>query len=188
MKSPAHDYPPLIAAIAVHGAADAIEFYKNAFGATERYRLVDPETGKIGHCELTLNGGMIMVSDENPQWNKSPQTLNGTTVKFVLMVGNADAAIEKAVAAGATALMPPSNMFYGYRCGTVCDPFGHHWLLEHVVEEVSRRRCSADGMRCRRTANLIERPVMKKPIIEPNLFFASRCEEAVAPSPKRSGE
>ena len=152
MKSPAHDYPPIIAAIAVHGAAEAIEFYKNAFGATERYRLVDPDSGKIGHAELNLNGSMFMLSDENPQWNKSPQTLNGTTVKFCLMVENADVAIEKAVAAGATPLMPAGDMFYGYRCGTVRDPFGHEWLLEHVIEEVSpeemQRRWDAMGSQC----------------------------------------
>ena len=137
MKSPAHDYPPLIASISVPGAEEAIEFYKNAFEATERYRLVDSATGKIGHCELNLNGSMLMVSEEDPKWNKSPQTLGGTSVRFILMVENADAAFDKAIAAGATALMPVNDQFYGYRSGNIRDPFGHVWMLQHIVEEVS---------------------------------------------------
>lgn len=137
MKSPANAYPPLIASIAVQGADKAIEFYKNAFGATERYRLIDADSGKIGHAELALNGSILMLSDENPQWNKSPETLNGTTVKFCLMVENADAAFDKAVAAGATPIFPVADQFYGYRCGRLRDPFGHEWLIQHVFEEVS---------------------------------------------------
>ena len=137
MKSPAHDYPPIIASIAVPGAEAAIEFYKSAFGATERYRLVDSASGKIGHSELNLNGSMLMVSEEDPKWNKSPKTLGGTSVRFILMVENADAAFGKALAAGATPLMPVGDQFYGYRMGIVKDPFGHEWMLQHVVEEVS---------------------------------------------------
>ena len=152
MKSPAHDYPPLIASIAVPGAEDAIEFYKSAFGATERYRLVDSSSGKIGHCELNLNGSMLMVSEEDPKWNKSPQTLGGTTVRFILMVESADAAFDKAVAAGATPLMPVNDQFYGYRSGNVCDPYGHVWMLQHLVEEVSpeemQRRWDEMGKNC----------------------------------------
>ena len=78
-----------------------------------------------------------MLSDENPAWNKSPQTLGGTPVKFSLMVENADAAIAKAVAAGATPLMPATDMFYGFRSGSVRDPFGHEWMLQHEIEKVS---------------------------------------------------
>lgn len=152
MKSPFHDYPPIIASIAAPGAEAAIEFYKSAFGAIERYRLVDSSSGKIGHCELSLNGGMIMVSEENLDWNKSPKTLGGTTVKFILMVDSADDAFGKAVAAGATSLMPVSDQFYGYRSGTVRDPSSYEWLLQHLVEEVSpeemQRRWDAMGSKC----------------------------------------
>lgn len=137
MNSPSNDYPPLIASIAVQGAGRAIEFYKEAFGATERYRLTDAGTGKIGHAELDLNGSMLMISDEDPAWNKSPVTLGGTTVRFCLMVENADASVGKAVAAGATPLGPVMDQFYGYRSGNVRDPFGHEWLIQHVIEEVS---------------------------------------------------
>ena len=123
--------------ITVHDATQAIAFYHAAFGATERFRLADASSGKIGHAELDLQGSLLMLSDENPAWNKSPQTLGGTPVKFCLMVENADAAIAKAVAAGATPLMPASDQFYGFRSGSVRDPFGHEWMLQHEIEKVS---------------------------------------------------
>lgn len=131
------DYPAFSPYITVANAAEAIAFYEKAFGATERFRLTDKATGKIGHAELSLNGGLLMLSDENPAWNKSPQTLGGTPVKFCLMVENSDAAIAKAAAAGATVQMPATDMFYGFRSGCVCDPFGHVWLLQHEIEKVS---------------------------------------------------
>ncbi|MDB6004444.1 MAG: Glyoxalase/bleomycin resistance protein/dioxygenase [Prosthecobacter sp.] len=130
-------YPSFSPYITVHDASKAIAFYNAAFGATERFRLADASSGKIGHAELDLQGNLLMLSDENPAWNKSPQTLGGTPVKFCLMVENADAAIEKAVAAGATALMPASDQFYGFRSGSVRDPFGHEWMLQHEIEKVS---------------------------------------------------
>ncbi len=137
MSTPAPSYPPFSPYITVHNAAEAIAFYQKAFGATERFRLADESTGKIGHAELTLRGSLLMLSDENPAWNKSPQTLGGTPVKFSLMVENADAAIATAVAAGATQLMPATDMFYGFRSGSVRDPFGHEWMLQHEIEKVS---------------------------------------------------
>ena len=137
MSIPDHSYPAFSPYITVQDAAAAISFYQNAFGATERFRLVDSATGKIGHAELNLKGGLLMLSDENPAWNKSPQTLGGTPVKFSLMVENADAAIAKAAAAGATVQMPATDMFYGFRSGCVCDPFGHIWMLQHEIEKVS---------------------------------------------------
>jgi PhnB protein len=130
-------YPSFSPYITVHDDSKAIAFYNAAFGATERFRLADESSGKIGHAELDLQGSLLMLSDENPAWNKSPQTLGGTPVKFCLMVENADAAIEKAVAAGATPLMPASDQFYGFRSGSVRDPFGHEWMLQHEIEKVS---------------------------------------------------
>lgn len=130
-------YPSFSPYITVHDATQAITFYHAAFGATERFRLADKSSGKIGHAELDLQGSLLMLSDENPAWNKSPQTLGGTPVKFCLMVENADAAIAKAVAAGATPLMPASDQFYGFRSGSVRDPFGHEWMLQHEIEKVS---------------------------------------------------
>lgn len=130
-------YPSFSPYITVHDAAKAIAFYNAAFGATERFRLADATSGKIGHAELDLQGSLLMLSDENPAWNKSPQTLGGTPVKFCLMVENADAAIAKAIAAGATPLMPAGDQFYGFRSGSVRDPFGHEWMLQHEIEKVS---------------------------------------------------
>jgi PhnB protein len=124
--------------LTVKGASKAIEFYQAAFGATELYRLSDPSTGSVGHAEIMLNGSHIMLSDENLAWgNKSPETLTGTPVKLCLMVENTDAAVERAVAAGATVQMPPADMFYGFRSAAICDPFGHQWMIQHEIETVS---------------------------------------------------
>ena len=136
MTSPA-DYPPLIPAIAVNEAAKALEFYKAAFGAVELYRLIDPESGKIGHAEFTIGGQLMMIADEYPAFNKSPATLGGSAAKFVLMVPNADAAFARAMAAGATVVRPLGDQFYGHRTGCLRDPFGHEWMLQHEIEKVS---------------------------------------------------
>jgi PhnB protein len=130
-------YPPLAPAIAVRNAAQAIEFYKKAFGAIELYRLIEPGSGRIGHAELTINGGLFMLSDEYPKYNKTPETLGGVSAKFLIMCDNVDAAYEKAVAAGATEVTPLTTQFYGHRDSRVRDPFGHEWLLSQKVEDVS---------------------------------------------------
>ena len=128
-------YSSLAPAIAVHNAAQAIAFYQRAFGAEERYRLIDPESGKIGHAELTINGALFMLSDEYPQYNKTPETLGGVSAKFLIMCPDVEAAFARAVAAGAVAILPLTTQFYGHRDGRVRDPFGHEWLLSQVVEE-----------------------------------------------------
>jgi uncharacterized glyoxalase superfamily protein PhnB/uncharacterized protein YndB with AHSA1/START domain len=132
------DYPILISYITVRDAARAIAFYRAAFGAEERFRLTDRTTGKIGHAEILIRGVLLMLNDENPAWgNKSPQTVGGTPFTFCLMVENADAALDRAVAAGATVLMPAADQFYGFRSGSVQDPFGYVWMLQHEIEKVS---------------------------------------------------
>jgi PhnB protein len=121
----------------VKGADRAIEFYKAAFGATEKFRLVEP-SGRIGHVELVFGPATIMVSEEYPEYGiLGPASIGGTSFTVHLHVDNADAAIERAVAAGATVVRPPSDAFYGERGGTVRDPFGHEWMLGHNIEEVS---------------------------------------------------
>lgn len=130
-------YPPLIPYLAVRDAAKAIAFYQQAFDATELYRLIDPESGKIGHAELLINGTMFMLADEYPAHNKTPQTLGGTTVKLTLMVEDVDTIVDRASAAGATVVMPPSDQFYGHRSASVCDPFGHEWMLQKEIEKVT---------------------------------------------------
>lgn len=149
-------YPPMSPYLTVKGAGKAIQFYTAAFGATELYRLSDPATGAVGHAEIMLNGSHLMLSDENPAWgNKSPQTLGGTPVKLCLMVPNTDAAVDRASAAGAVVEMPPTDMFYGFRCASVRDPFGHQWMIQHEIEKVSAEEMQtrwaamlAGGMEC----------------------------------------
>jgi PhnB protein len=126
----------LIPALAVHDGVQAIAFYQQAFGATELYRLIDPESGKIGHAELLINGSTIALSDEYPAFNKTPLTLNGTAVKFTLMVDDVDVWVARSIAAGAIVVRPPSDEFYGHRSATVRDPFGHEWMLQQEIEKV----------------------------------------------------
>ncbi len=138
MNTPTSDYPAFSPYLTVRNTAAAIDFYTTAFGAVERFRLADKQTGKIGHAELLIAGNLVMLADENPQWgNKSPTTLSGSPITFCLLVDNADAALDRAVAAGATVAMPAADQFYGFRSGSVIDPFGHQWMLQHQIETVS---------------------------------------------------
>jgi PhnB protein len=131
------DYPALSPYLIVHDGAAAVAFYTEALGAEERYRLVDSATGKIGHAELYVQGQLFMLAGEHPDWAKSPRTLGGTAVKLSLMVEDPDAAFARAVAAGAEALMQPQDQFYGFRCASVRDPFGHEWMFQREIEKVS---------------------------------------------------
>jgi len=121
----------------VKSAAAAIEFYVRAFGATELFRLTEPG-GRIGHAELRFGPATIMLADENPGSGRpDPSQLGGTTFALHLHVDNADAAVARAVAAGATVITPLTNQFYGERSATLRDPFGHERLIGAQIEEVS---------------------------------------------------
>lgn len=121
----------------VRGAARAVAFYAEAFGAREKFRLVEPG-GRVGHVELDFGAATVMLSDEYPEHGLAgPETVGGTTFCIHLHVDDADRAIARAVAAGATLVRPAADAFYGERSGTVRDPFGHEWLLGHSIEEVS---------------------------------------------------
>ena len=121
----------------VKGAAAAIEFYRRAFEAKERFRLTEPD-GRIGHAELELGDFVVMLSEEYPEHGlRGPRSIGGTSVTLHLHVDDADAWIRRAVAAGAEVVRPASDAFYGERSGTVRDPFGHEWLIGHQIEEVS---------------------------------------------------
>ena len=120
----------------VRDAKAAIAFYQQAFGATELFRLVEP-SGRIGHAELQLGPAVLMVCDEFPEYGMvGPQGEQFTSSTIHLHVDNADAMAERAVAAGATMLMPPTDQFYGERSCRLRDPFGHAWLLGHSIEKV----------------------------------------------------
>ncbi len=121
----------------VRRANEAIDFYARAFGATERFRLTEP-SGRIGHAELQFGPSVIMLSEEFPEHGiLGPESTGGASVSIHLHVENVDAVFARAVAAGATAVRPPKDQFYGERSGSVRDPFGHEWLLGHQIEEVT---------------------------------------------------
>jgi len=127
----------VFAYLSVNHAANAIEFYQKAFGATEKYRLVEPG-GRIGHAELDFGGTTVMLADEFPELNfRGPDKLGGTPIVLHLHVDNCDAFIERAVAAGAKLDRAPKDEFYGERSGTIIDPFGHRWSIGHHLEDVS---------------------------------------------------
>ncbi|MDB5308693.1 MAG: Glyoxalase/bleomycin resistance protein/dioxygenase [Gemmataceae bacterium] len=120
----------------VKGAADAIEYYKRAFGATELMRMAGPD-GRIGHAEIRIGDSHIMLADEHPDMgHRGPQSLGGTPVGIVLYVPDVDTLFAQAVAAGGTVERPVVNQFYGDRSGTLTDPFGHKWTLGTHVEDV----------------------------------------------------
>lgn len=123
--------------LCIRDAARAIEFYKQAFGATESYRLTEP-SGKVGHAEIKIGQALIMLADEYPEHgNRSPQTIGGSPVNIHLYVEDADAMVSQAVAAGAKLLRPVQDEFYGDRAGKLEDPFGHVWFIATHKEDVS---------------------------------------------------
>jgi PhnB protein len=122
--------------LAIHGAADAIEFYKRAFGATELFRLTDGG-GKIAHAELKIGESIIMLAEEHEDYNASPLKLGDSSVVLNLEVADADAFFENAVAAGAKVVFNLRDQFYGERSGRIVDPFGHLWMVSAHIEDVS---------------------------------------------------
>jgi PhnB protein len=123
--------------LVVGDGARAIEFYKEAFGATELFRMDGPG-GKIHHAEIRIGDSNIMLADEHPEMNaRSPQTLGGSPVSLMLYVTDVDATVGKAVEAGAKLLRPVADQFYGDRTGGVEDPFGHAWYIATHVEDVA---------------------------------------------------
>ena len=151
MTEIANATPTLTPHIVCAGAADAIEFYKEAFGAEELIR-IPGEDGKIMHAAISIDGAMLMLVDENKDWGiQSPLSLGGSPVTLHLNVPNADAAIERAAAAGATVTMPAHDAFWGDRYGQVKDPFGHSWSIAHplrdtVMSEDELKEAAKDAM------------------------------------------
>jgi PhnB protein len=122
--------------LTVKGAAQAIDFYKKAFGAEEVMRMPMPD-GRVAHAEIRIGGAMIMLSDESDEWKAfSPQTVGDTSVAIMLYVPDVDATVKRAVDAGATLTMPVADQFYGDRSAGLKDPFGHKWSVATHVEDV----------------------------------------------------
>ena len=133
------EYPQLMAYIVPRGAAQAIDFYVDVFGATERMRMPGPD-GTVGHAELQFGNSVLMLADEPTEITpgyQSPSSLGGSSFGFVLYVENVDASYKRALDAGATSQSEPETKFYGDREGRVMDPFGYVWSLMTHVEDVS---------------------------------------------------
>ncbi len=129
-------YHSISPALTVDDAAEAIEFYKRAFGAKERHRMSGPE-GTIAHAELEIGNSVLMLSDPFPHSTvRPPRELGGTSVAIVVYVDDVDAVFEQAVNEGATVTMALEDMFWGDRFGSVTDPYGHSWSLATHIEDV----------------------------------------------------
>jgi PhnB protein len=143
-------YPQVVPYLCVDGANAAIDFYGRVFGAKERLRMPAPG-GKVGHAELQIGDSLIMLADEFPDMGvRSPKSIGGTPVTMSMYVEDVDRVFRAAVEAGATALRPPEDQFYGDRAGQFEDPFGHRWsVATHVEdvppEEMARRAAAAMG-------------------------------------------
>lgn len=131
----------------IKGAATAIDYYKEIFGAQELLRIPQPD-GRVGHAELKIGDSVIMLADEFPEMNTvGPKTLGNSPVGLMVYVDDVDAVFAKAVAKGATIHKDLADQFYGDRNGTIIDPFGHKWTIathnEDVSPEEMQRRMSA---------------------------------------------
>jgi len=130
----------------INGAAKALEFYQQAFGATELFRM--EHEGKIGHAEMQIGDSRIMLADEHPDLKYlGPDTLNGSCVNMMLYVSDVDAIFQQALSAGATEQRAIEDKFYGDRMGSLVDPFGHVWHVgthkEDVTPEEMEKRLAA---------------------------------------------
>jgi len=150
VESTPEGYHSVTPYLIVRGGADAIEFYKKAFGAVELFRMPSPD-GKIGHAEIKVGDSPIMLADEFPDMGyKGPQSIGGSPVSLMIYVDDVDTVFKQAVDAGATVKEALQDKFYGDRMGTVIDPFGHRWHLATHKEDVSpeemqRRAQAAHG-------------------------------------------
>ena len=137
--------------LTVDGAAKAIAFYEEAFGATEVLRMPMGDSGRIAHAEIRIGDSHVMLSEEWPDMNiLAPTSRGGPTSSILIYVEDVDASYAQALAAGAPAERPPENQFGGDRMGTLADPFGHRWSLATHVEDVAedemeRRMAEAFG-------------------------------------------
>jgi PhnB protein len=138
--------PSLSPHLVVDDAAAAIDFYVSAFGATEYGRVPHPD-GRLVHAALNINGSMVMLNDDFPDFNdgksSTPKALGGTPVTIHLQVPDVESAFARAIDAGATVVAPLEDQFWGDRYGMVRDPFGHQWSLGQPVREVSSEEIAA---------------------------------------------
>jgi PhnB protein len=130
-------YQTVMPYLIVRDATKALDFYVEAFGATERMRYALPD-GKIGHAEIAIGSAVVMLADESPDAGAlAPETIGGSPVSFSLYVADVDALAARAVALGAVVTRPIEDTFHGDRVGTIRDPFGHTWHVATHKEDVS---------------------------------------------------
>jgi PhnB protein len=131
-------YPRVTPYLCCRDAAAAIDFYKDVLGAVERMRMPGDSPDTVGHAELEIGDGLVMIADEFPDHGfLSPKAIGGTPVTIHVYVTDADAVFAQAIARGATATREVENQFYGDRSGQFEDPFGHRWNVASHVEDVS---------------------------------------------------
>lgn len=139
------EFPGITPHLVVSDATAAIDFYRQVFDADELRRMAGPD-GRLWHAELLIRGGRMLVMDEFPDMGvHSPTTLGGTPVHLHLYVPDVDTLFAQAVAAGATALMEPSDAFWGDRYAQILDPYGHRWSLGHKLADLADEGMSAAG-------------------------------------------
>ncbi len=125
--------------LVIKGAAKAIDYYKEVFGATEVMRMPAPD-GRIGHAELQIGDSRIMLADENPEMGyRSAESIGASPVSLLVYLPDCDKVVAKAVAEGAKILKPVADQFYGDRSGFIQDPFGHFWGVATHKEDVSAK-------------------------------------------------
>jgi PhnB protein len=132
--------PAVVAQLSVRRGREAVEFYKQAFGAIEVYRVGGNDDNPAVVSQLTVGDATFWVADESPEHgNFSPESIGGGTVRMLLMVDDPDAAVRRAIAAGATEVYPVGEE-HGWRLGRIADPFGHHWEVGRPLSEWPPRR------------------------------------------------
>jgi PhnB protein len=138
--------------LVIKGAAKAIEYYKNVFGATEVVRMAGPD-GRVGHAELQIGDSRIMLADENPSMgSRSAESIGASPVSLLVYIPDCDKVVAKAVAGGAKILKPVQDQFYGDRSGFIQDPFGHQWGIATHIEDVSPKEMEARAKKAMQAA------------------------------------
>jgi PhnB protein len=134
-----HREDQFIPHLIVSNGLAAIDFYKEVFDAEEGHRMMAPDGKRLMHGEIIVDGHKIFISDEFSTEEggtlKSPQALGGTCVRITIEVENANATVERAMAAGASVVMPLQDLFWGARYGKILDPFGHEWGVNQQLKE-----------------------------------------------------
>ncbi len=139
----------LIPHLVLDRCADALEFYKKAFGAEEIHRMPSPDGRRIMHAAIRIGKSYVFLGDDHPEMcggkSQTPKALGGNSISLHLYVEDCDAAIKRAESAGATVMMPATDMFWGDRYGVIVDPFGHKWAFATHIKDMTPTEMQAAG-------------------------------------------